>query len=69
MAGNKKARVFPEPVDEIPIMSRPARAIGHPCDWIGDAVYIYIYDDDDDDDDDDDGGGHYDGALNKTMLQ
>ena len=43
MAGNKKARVFPEPVDEMPIISRPAKAMGQPCDWIGDAVYMYMY--------------------------
>ncbi len=44
MAGNKKAKVFPEPVDEMPIISRPAKAMGQPCDWIGDAVlYVYVY--------------------------
>jgi hypothetical protein len=32
MAGNKNANVFPDPVAEIPIMSRPNNAIGHP--WL-----------------------------------
>ena len=35
MAGNKKARVLPEPVADIPTVFRPFNAIGQPCDWIG----------------------------------
>ena len=38
MAGSKKARVFPDPVALMPIMSRPNKAIGQPWLWIGDAV-------------------------------
>ena len=38
MAGSKKASVFPDPVAEMPIMSRPNKAMGHPWLWIGDAV-------------------------------
>jgi len=38
MAGSKKASVLPLPVAEMPIMSRPRSAMGHPCDWIGDAA-------------------------------
>jgi len=30
MAGNMKARVFPEPVSAIPTISLPERAIGQP---------------------------------------
>lgn len=35
MAGSRKARVLPEPVAEMPTMSRPSSAMGQPCDWMG----------------------------------
>jgi hypothetical protein len=35
MAGSKNAKVFPEPVAEIPTMFFPLSAIGHPWDWMG----------------------------------
>jgi hypothetical protein len=35
MPGSKKARVLPLPVAEIPIMSLPSSAMGHPWDWMG----------------------------------
>ena len=38
MAGSRKARVLPEPVAEMPIISLPSSAIGHPWLWMGEAV-------------------------------
>ena len=35
MAGRRKASVLPEPVAEMPTMSRPRSAMGQPCDWMG----------------------------------
>lgn len=35
MAGSRKARVLPEPVAEMPTISRPSSAMGQPCDWMG----------------------------------
>lgn len=35
MAGSKNARVFPDPVAEMPTMSLPSRAIGQPWLWMG----------------------------------
>lgn len=45
MAGRRKARVFPDPVAEMPIISRPSRAMGHPWLWMGDALKQYADDD------------------------
>ena len=33
--GREKTRVLPEPVNAIPIISRPERATGRPWIWIG----------------------------------
>jgi len=35
IAGRRKASVFPDPVAEMPTISRPINAIGHPGAWIG----------------------------------
>ena len=35
MAGSENARVLPEPVNAIPIRSRPERMTGRPCIWMG----------------------------------
>ena len=34
IAGRRNAKVFPEPVLEMPTISLPRRAIGQPWDWI-----------------------------------
>lgn len=38
MAGNKNAKVFPDPVADMPIISLPNKAMGQPWDWIGDGA-------------------------------
>jgi hypothetical protein len=35
MPGSRNASVLPEPVREMPIMSRPRSAMGQPWAWIG----------------------------------